>query len=545
MKRLLLVISLLLLFPLTVLADAKPKVLTLETTVEGSTINYSGTTEANSHAVMCKLYNSSGKEVNMLSVNVNNNSFTGTFTATSLGEYKVACANYEGGEIKEANANVLELTATTYTVTFETNGGSNIAPAEVEDGATVAEPEPPTKEGYAFGGWYADATFTTRFDFRTPITNTTTIYAKWTNPPVTVHTIFLGEGGTYEVNFEVENGENQGPLAAPINSSAMYDVPDGEEMTLSAIPDETHHFKGWYSVHEVDSDGEGHMEWVLDELLSSNTDYTFTPSGFPYIAPVFEENIIIHRVIFETNGGSNIEEVEIEHDGVVQEPEAPSKDGYDFGGWYEDATLTTEFDFETRVSDDLTLYAKWIEEVKETYTVTDNAGNIITFKEEEGHEFALVVVDIMQLTDEELAEFDITREEYNEVETALKEAVKKQGTVLSFYDIVVIDEDDRDKENGPFTFKIKMTDDMKKFNSFKLLYIDVDNNFKIEEIVDMKVENGYLVGTLPHLSNYVLVGSKTTNNPTTFDSINLWVITLLVSLMGLIAGAHFVKKNSN
>lgn len=69
----------------------------------------------------------------------------------------------------------------TYTVTFETNGGSTIEAVSVEAGGCVARPSSdPTKDGYTFGGWYTDNTFETLFDFdTTTINSNTTIYAQW------------------------------------------------------------------------------------------------------------------------------------------------------------------------------------------------------------------------------------------------------------------------------------------------------------------------------------------------------------------------------
>ena len=65
------------------------------------------------------------------------------------------------------------------TVTFNTNGGSSIVPVEVDKGSTVDEPTAPTLDGYTFDGWYTDEALTNAFNFATPITTTTTLYAKW------------------------------------------------------------------------------------------------------------------------------------------------------------------------------------------------------------------------------------------------------------------------------------------------------------------------------------------------------------------------------
>ena len=66
-----------------------------------------------------------------------------------------------------------------YTLAFQSNGGSDIAAQNIETGMTAAEPEPPTKEGFEFGGWYTDAELTQPYDFSTPVTQNVTLYAKW------------------------------------------------------------------------------------------------------------------------------------------------------------------------------------------------------------------------------------------------------------------------------------------------------------------------------------------------------------------------------
>ena len=66
-----------------------------------------------------------------------------------------------------------------HTLTFDTMGGSKIAPETVRHGLTVAKPKDPVNGGYIFDGWYTDKTFRTPYNFATPLTQDTTIYAKW------------------------------------------------------------------------------------------------------------------------------------------------------------------------------------------------------------------------------------------------------------------------------------------------------------------------------------------------------------------------------
>lgn len=66
-----------------------------------------------------------------------------------------------------------------YTVTFNTNGGSEIDSATVVSGGFVSKPEDPTKDNCTFEGWFADEELKTPFDFSQPIAADTNVYAKW------------------------------------------------------------------------------------------------------------------------------------------------------------------------------------------------------------------------------------------------------------------------------------------------------------------------------------------------------------------------------
>ncbi len=70
--------------------------------------------------------------------------------------------------------------AESYTVTFETNGGSTVTKQVVASGGVAELPsESPTKTGSEFIGWYADSGFSAKYNFTTPITADTTVYARW------------------------------------------------------------------------------------------------------------------------------------------------------------------------------------------------------------------------------------------------------------------------------------------------------------------------------------------------------------------------------
>ena len=84
----------------------------------------------------------------------------------------------------------------TYTVSFNTTGGSYIADQIVEYGKTATEPATdPTRTGYTFDCWCTDKTGTQIFDFNTPIKKDTILYAKWNQAPK--YTVVSGGGKVY------------------------------------------------------------------------------------------------------------------------------------------------------------------------------------------------------------------------------------------------------------------------------------------------------------------------------------------------------------
>lgn len=94
--------------------------------------------------------------------------------------------NFSGSPVTEISATdtgkkefYAKWTLNTYTVTFDSQGGSQVDSQTVSHGGTVTEPTAPTYEGYTFGGWYTEADCTTEYDFTTAVTESLTLYAKW------------------------------------------------------------------------------------------------------------------------------------------------------------------------------------------------------------------------------------------------------------------------------------------------------------------------------------------------------------------------------
>ena len=105
-----------------------------------------------------------------------------------------------------------------YTVTFNSNGGSAVASAEVEEGSTVAAPADPAKEGFTFVCWTTDEAGTAEYNFDTAVSGNITLYAFWEENETTP-----SDGqktATFDVNYE--GGQNQTVQYAGNNSRITY-----------------------------------------------------------------------------------------------------------------------------------------------------------------------------------------------------------------------------------------------------------------------------------------------------------------------------------
>lgn len=192
------------------------------------------------------------------------------------------------------------------------------------------------------------------------------------------------------------------------------------------------------------------------------------------------------------------------------------------------------------LNSDTTIVYYWNDLEMKDYTVTDESGNSITFEEAKGRTFNLDVKAFsFSMTDEELAALDppVTREYYETAKGIISDALKDQGPVLVYFEIEVyeiptcgeegqpcmcVTEEGEvpchsDVHEGPFEIKIKYTDDMAGFEAYKLVFAEMDEegNVAVGDVVELTLVDGYLVGTIPHLSSYALIGTDNPNAPDT------------------------------
>lgn len=107
-----------------------------------------------------------------------------------------------------------------YWLTFESNGGSYVAPAFYANGTTAKSPDKPTKSGYTFDDWYTDEDLKTPASFDS-ITASTTLYAKWTEDTNTSYTVIHWLENADDDGYSYEESETKtGTTGGETNAQA-------------------------------------------------------------------------------------------------------------------------------------------------------------------------------------------------------------------------------------------------------------------------------------------------------------------------------------
>ena len=300
----------------------------------------------------------------------------------------------------EADVKLTAKWETVYTVTFDTDGAGTIDPQVVVAGSKATAPADPTKAEYIFEGWYNGDK---QWIFTENAVNANiTLKAKWRStyvPPETFTVTIDVDGGTFSddtvTSFEVEEGTLLTKPADPTREGYQFDGWfDGallwnfqekrvtKNVTLKAA---------WTKLHTVSFDTDGAGE-ITSQIVRNNENATEpttpTKTGYKfigwYVGDVefdFEAGVTsdvtikavwkeFKTVTFDVDGGNEeipAEEVFVGECATV--PETPTKANSLFDGWYtEDGEL---WNFETPITADITLKAKWIAGVNVTFDVGD------------------------------------------------------------------------------------------------------------------------------------------------------------------------------
>ena len=225
-----------------------------------------------------------------------------------------------------------------YTVTFDSNGGSAVKAQAVKNGAKASKPADPAKSGYAFKGWYSDKSLTKAFNFNSTVKSNLTLYAKWEAK------------ATYTVTFNANGG----------TAVKAQSVASGAKASKPADPTKAGHaFKGWYT----------------DKSLTEAYDFGSAVRSDLTLYAKWEANE--YTVTFVSNGGTSVAKQTVSYGAKASRPSDPTLDGSQFAGWYSDAACTEAYDFGLAVESDLALYAKW-EANEYTVTFVSNGGTSVS-----------------------------------------------------------------------------------------------------------------------------------------------------------------------
>lgn len=232
---------------------------------------------------------------------------------------------------KGRNSDVLEnhLICAMLEATF-TADGESISTQTIDRGEKFTKPAEPSKENHTFAGWYNGDE---KFDFDADTTNAPNVLelvAKWEKSKYTVK--FVSDHGSFK-DQTIEHGK-------PIDTGKPT-IPPVEGFT----------FDGWYA------DENRTIEFDFTKPITSNTTVYAKWTAKDY------------EVSFITEHGKTPTSQNVPYNKTATNPGELTAEGYTFGGWYADEKHTTEFDFNTPITGDTKVYAKWEKNAPNTYAL--------------------------------------------------------------------------------------------------------------------------------------------------------------------------------
>lgn len=251
----------------------------------------------------------------------------------------------------------------TYSVTFETNGGSLIETQIVKKDDTVQKPLNPVKEGYVFDEWtYLGKTY----DFNLKVVSDLKLVAKWTKLDDNIE--------TFNIEFDTDGGS--------IISKQIVIKGNKVEKPIDPTKD-GYNFVGWIlndEIYDFDSIVEKDLKlkakWEKIKISNSNTPNNTSNGNNSNSGNNGNNNKPstpqkkTFTVTFNLNGGIGTSTQTVVEGNKATRPNNPSRNGYNFAGWQLNGK---EYDFNTIVTSNITLEAKWVEVKKNNYTVTFNS----------------------------------------------------------------------------------------------------------------------------------------------------------------------------
>ena len=255
-----------------------------------------------------------------------------------------------------------------YTITFDTNGGSEIAPITQDYGTEITAPADPTRKGYTFKGWDKEIPETMPAD-------NITVKAQW-------------EINQYTITFDTNGGSEIAPITqdygtaitAPDNPTRKgYTFKGWDKEIPETMPADNITVKAQWEINqytitfdinggsEIDSITQDYGTKITAPADPTRKGYTFKgwDKEIPETMPA--DNITVkaqweinqYTITFDTNGGSEIAPITQDYGTKITAPDNPTRKGYTFKGW--DKKIP-----ETMPAENITITARWRDTEKPT-----------------------------------------------------------------------------------------------------------------------------------------------------------------------------------
>ena len=255
-----------------------------------------------------------------------------------------------------------------YTITFDTNGGSEIAPITQDYGTEITAPDKPTRKGYTFKGWDKEIP-------KTMPAENITLKAQW-------------EINQYTITFDTNGGSEIAPITqdygteitAPDNPTRKgYTFKGWDKEIPETMPAENITVKAQWEINQYtitfDTNGGSEIAPITQDYGTEITapdnptrkGYTFKgwDKEIPKTMPA--ENITLkaqweinqYTITFDTNGGSEIAPITQDYGTEITAPDKPTRKGYTFKGWDKEIP-------ETMPAENITITARWKDTEKPT-----------------------------------------------------------------------------------------------------------------------------------------------------------------------------------
>ena len=255
-----------------------------------------------------------------------------------------------------------------YTITFDTNGGSEIAPITQDYGTAITAPANPTRKGYTFKGWDKEIPETM------PAENMT-VKAQW-------------EINQYAITFDTNGGSKIAPITqdygtaitAPADPTRKgYTFKGWDKEIPKTMPAENITVKAQWEINQYaitfDTNGGSEIAPITQDYGTKITTpadptrkgYTFRgwDKEIPKTMPA--ENMTVkaqweinqYTITFDTNGGSKIAPITQDYGTAITAPADPTRKGYTFKGWDKEIPKTMP-------AENITITARWRDTEKPT-----------------------------------------------------------------------------------------------------------------------------------------------------------------------------------